>query len=213
VTDREEKAGGWFARRRDLLAASASGFVAVLALATSTYNVYLQRQQIRAQVWPRLTLSTDWSDDVVTLQLQNRGVGPANVRRVRVTVDGARAFDWISAIRSILKKKAFRLPSINEIENQVMSPGQEIAPLKLIGPDAITLLKERRRLGIEICYCSSLDECWLLSAPYLADPAVTTPVAECVPDNPAFESVAAKTWDEILEQQRLLMLDAGTPLK
>jgi hypothetical protein len=42
------------ASHSDRIAALTSGFVAVLALVVSTYNVYLQRQQIRAQVWPRL---------------------------------------------------------------------------------------------------------------------------------------------------------------
>lgn len=200
VTDREEKQG-WFARRRDLLAAGASGFVAVLALATSTYNVYLQRQQIRAQVWPRLNLGTDWEDESVALQLQNRGVGPADVRRVRVSVDGARVPDWVSAVVLLLKKRTFRLPNINEIENQVMSPGLQITPLKMTGPDAIEILKQRRRLGLEVCYCSTLEECWVLSAPNLADPPVTTPVGECAKDPQPFESVAAKTWDDLLQKQ------------
>jgi hypothetical protein len=200
VSDEREGLRG-FARRRDFLAALASGFVAVLALATSTYNVYLQRQQIRAQVWPRLDLGTDWEDDSVAFKLQNRGVGPADVRRVRVWVDGARVPDWVAAISALLQKKNFRLPNINEIENQVMSPGLEITPLKMTGPDAIEILKRRRRLGLEICYCSTLGECWLLSVPNLADPPVTAPIAECVRDNPAFASVAATTWDDILEKQ------------
>jgi hypothetical protein len=209
VSDREEERGpGWFARRRDLLAAGASGFIAVLALATSTYNVYLQRQQVRAQVWPRLNLGTDWSDETVTIELQNRGVGPADVRRMRVWVDGARVPDWVAAVSLLLKKKSFRLPNINEVENQVMSPGQEISPLRMLGPDAIEILKQRRRLGIEICYCSTLEECWVLSAPNLADPPVNAAVAECVKDNPPFESVAAKTWDDILEKQS--QMDAGS---
>jgi hypothetical protein len=196
----------WFAQRRDLLAATASGLVGALALATSTYNVYLQRQQVRAQVWPRLNLGVDWSDDTVTFEVQNRGVGPADIRRVRVWVDGTRVPDWVSAISALLKKKSFRLPNINEVEHQVMSPGLQISPVKMAGPDAIEILKQRRRLGIEICYCSTLEECWILSAPSLAEPPASVPVAACVPDNPAFESVATTTWDAILAKQSA---DAG----
>jgi hypothetical protein len=209
LDDREER--GWFARHRDILAAGASGFIGALALATSTYNVYLQRQQVRAQVWPRLDLGTDWNDDAVTLQVQNRGVGPADIRRVRVWVDGARMPDWVSATSALLKKKNFRLPAINQLENQVMSPGLTIPPLKLAGPDAIELLKQRRRLGLEVCYCSTLEECWLLSAPGLGEPPVTAPIAECVKDSPAFESVAAKTWDDILEKQSQISAGAAKP--
>jgi hypothetical protein len=195
------KQSSWFGRNRDLLAAAASGLVGALALATSTYNVYLQRQQVRAQVWPHLNLDNDWNDDVVTLFVQNRGMGPADVRRVRVWVDGARAPDWVAALTTLLKTNHFRLPAINELDHQVMSPGFQIYPLKITGPDALEFLKQRRRLALEICYCSTLDECWLLSAPSGGEPATTAPVAECKPDETPFVAVAAKTMDEILQLQ------------
>ncbi|HEX4383804.1 MAG TPA: hypothetical protein VH083_12680 [Myxococcales bacterium] len=201
------EARGWFAWNRDLLAASASGLVGALALATSTYNVYLQRQQVRAQVWPRLNLDDDWSDDVVTLQVQNRGMGPANVKRVRVSVDGAPAGDWVAAILALLKKKSMRLPNINKLEGQVMSPGFQIAPLKISGPDAVEFLKQRQRLAFEACYCSTLDECWVLSVPNLAEESTTIAVEDCKADAKPFESVNAKTLDQILEK---LSPDAGT---
>src|SRR5450432_3257679 len=197
----KEKLGWRFARHRNLMAAAASGLVGALALATSTYNVYLQRQQVRAQVWPRLNLDMDWTDDVVTLQVQNRGAGPANVKRVRVWVDGARSADWVSALSSLLGRTRFRLPAINEVENQVMSPGLQISPVKISGPDALEFLKQRRRLGFEVCYCSTLDECWLLSAPNLAEPSATIAAGECAPDETPFKAVAAKTMDDILTRQ------------
>jgi hypothetical protein len=192
---------GWFARNRDLLAASASGLVGALALATSTYNVYLQRQQVRAQVWPRLNLDDDWSDGVLTLQVQNRGMGPANVKRVRISVDGAPAGDWVSVILALLKKKSLQLPNINKLEGQVMSPGFQISPLKISGPDAVEFLKQRRRLGFEACYCSTLDECWVLSVPNLAEEGTTKAVDGCAPDARPFQSVDATTMDRILEKQ------------
>ena len=54
---------GTLGKYRDLLAAVASGFVGALALATSTYNVYLQRQQVKASVWPHVTMDTASTDE------------------------------------------------------------------------------------------------------------------------------------------------------
>jgi hypothetical protein len=90
-------------RHRDLLAALVSGFVGFVALATSTYNVYLQRQQVRAQVWPYLVLGADWGHEGFTLGVTNRGVGPAAVKRVTVTVDGKLVEDWVDAEARLLR--------------------------------------------------------------------------------------------------------------
>jgi hypothetical protein len=192
---------GWFSRHRGLLAASASGLVGALALATSTYNVYLQRQQVRAQVWPRLNLDTDWSDNVVRLQVQNRGAGPADIQRVRVLVDGKPQEDWVRALAALLDVHTFRLPNINELEGQVMSPGQQIAPLAMQGPEAIELLKRRHRLGFQACYCSSLDDCWELRVQDLGEPSTTVPVKGCPQDAKPFRSLQSSVFDQALAKQ------------
>lgn len=62
-----------------------SGFIGALALAVATYNVYLQHKQVRAQVWPRLLFMPSFNDTGFTLSLENGGIGPAEVRTVRVS--------------------------------------------------------------------------------------------------------------------------------
>ncbi len=148
-------------RHPDRLAAIASGFVAALALAVSTYNVYLQRQQIRAQVWPRLQWSYD-NVDGFNYSLTNSGVGPAEVEAVQVTVDGKPVADWDEAIR--LTTGVSR-PHINSfIGGRVLAPGVEIQPLRIAkGTDADALNAARGRIDVDICYCSSLHDCWRLA--------------------------------------------------
>jgi hypothetical protein len=60
--------------------------IAVLAVAVSAYTAYLQRQQVRAQVWPVLEYGTG-NEPELRLWLANKGVGPALIRHVMVTVD------------------------------------------------------------------------------------------------------------------------------
>lgn len=199
------------ARHRELLAAIASGFVGALALATSTYNVYLQRQQLRAAVLPRLVLNTDFSDDGLVLALKNRGVGPAEVSRVRVTVDGKPAHDWIDAETRLLHTNHLDyVPPIETIEGQTVSPGLEITPFRIPKfEDAASFLLQRRRLAIEICYCSTLDDCWLLISAN-DKPATTQPTAACTPDPEPFQSIADQDIDTMLRQ--LLSPDGGAPI-
>ena len=72
------------ASRLDAIVAT---FVGVLALGVSGYTAYIQRQQVRAQVWPYLEVGYS---NVPTLRmtLVNKGAGPAIVKNVIIRVDG-----------------------------------------------------------------------------------------------------------------------------
>jgi hypothetical protein len=176
----------------ELLAAFASGFVAIAALVTSTYNVYLQRQQVRAQVWPYLVLEADYgTDHVLSLHVINRGVGPAKVERIRVTVDGKRAADWAEAEAMLLRVNSLSESwHIAPIEDEVMSPGLDITALEA-RRHGREMVAERRRLGIAICYCSSLDDCWQLDSSNPFEASTTQPVGVCVPDAKPFRSAGS----------------------
>jgi hypothetical protein len=188
--------------KRDLLAAVASGVVGALALATSTYNVYLQRQQVRAQVWPHLVWSPSLDEGRFSATLENRGVGPADVRRVRVMVDGKATTDWVDATSLLLRKKSFAFPNISWIESQVMSPGQSITAIAIHDQDeARQWMAERRRLTVEICYCSTLGDCWVMSAPGSGG-NTTQPAADCAPDARPFTSVEDRVLDDLLAKLR-----------
>jgi hypothetical protein len=186
-------------RHRELLAALASGFVGALALATSTYNVYLQRQQVRAQVWPRLVMEANYDiEKNLSLSFTNRGVGPAEVKRVRVLVDGKRAEDWPDAESMLLRKADFQMPVGNSIEDQVLSPGLEIRSFVIRDAnDARDIFVQRNRITIELCYCSTLDDCWLDVHRGLFAAPTTQPVAACPPDPKPFHSLSAETMDQL----------------
>ncbi len=167
-------------------ATAASGFAAALALATSIYNVYLQRAQVRAQVWPHLEYSYSNVPDekAFTLNVENAGVGPAIVRYVRLEVDGKELESWNDAFAAAaLGKPALagflERPSNytqSPIGHRVIGPGATIHPLRIGGvadEEQAAMGEAFVRLSAEICYCSTLDECWLLRR---GEPA---PIARC----------------------------------
>jgi hypothetical protein len=162
----------------DRITALASGFVALMALAVSTYNVVLQRQQIRAQTWPHLSW-TYTDGEVLTFQLTNSGVGPAIVKDFAVMVDGKSVKTWDEAFTRLgIKHDSFGKSSI---QGKVLGPGSEQKSLFISDPDmqkAWLGAYASGRVTFDLCYCSVLDDCWQLSK---------GPVKRCTPHTPEFE--------------------------
>jgi len=152
--------------------AAIATFVAVLALAVSAYTAYIQRQQVRAQVWPILEYGSG-NEPALRLWLANKGVGPALIRHVVVTVDGNPAADWNAAMRSLFGARVNRPGrysySQETIGDRVLSAGENLA-IFIPHFDATqeelrtAFDKDRFRIGVEICYCSTLGDCWTLVA-------------------------------------------------
>src|SRR5258708_22152588 len=76
-------------------------FVGLCALCVSGYTAYMQRQQVRAAVWPILEFDSSNAPDI-HFTLANKGVGPAIIRHVIVKVDGEPVRNWREALEKIL---------------------------------------------------------------------------------------------------------------
>lgn len=146
--------------------------VGVSALFVSGYTAYVQRQQVRAAVWPILEYDTSNEPDI-RFTLENKGVGPAIVRHVMVTVDGQPVRQWPDVLQKLLGPGDHKFVE-GTISGHVLAAGEsmrifaplddENQPLTLQrgGPLWTALNNDRARVSIEICYCSTLGECWTL---------------------------------------------------
>src|SRR5436309_12101553 len=76
-------------------------FVGLCALCVSGYTAYMQRQQVRAMVWPILEFDSS-NDPDIHWTLANKGVGPAIIRHVIVKVDDEPMTDWIEVFRKLV---------------------------------------------------------------------------------------------------------------
>src|SRR4051812_18164442 len=101
-------------------------FVGVLALLVSGYTAYVQRQQVRAQVWPMLEGSYTNMDDVVTVVIANKGTGPASVKHVRVTLDGQPVPDWEELFKRLGQPKDVEYGGYSNIGRRTLSPGDSM---------------------------------------------------------------------------------------
>ncbi len=85
--------------RWDALAAIIAALVGLLALCVSGYTAYIQREQVRAQVWPYLLAGNDDGDQ--SIYVYNKGVGPAIVKTAQIFIDGKAQTDWVHVLTAL----------------------------------------------------------------------------------------------------------------
>jgi hypothetical protein len=172
------------ASRYDAVIATLVGFC---ALCVSAYTAHVQRQQVRAAVWPILEFDTSNEPDI-HFTLSNKGVGPAIVRHIIVTVDGQPVRTWREALDKMLGpgKHGF---SESSMSGHVLAANESmtiLTPLDAGGnpiphnrsdPLWMEINKARERVEVEICYCSTLGECWTLRSGWTT--STTTETRRC----------------------------------
>ena len=143
----------------DGLAAVIAAFVGLLALCVSGYTAWLQRQQVRAQVWPYIEIGESPSKREVALS--NKGVGPALIRSVQIFVDGKPQKNWAEVFSS-LGLKFEKNPQYSTINGIVLSANDRVDQLVFQRTDDFNaFVKVVKRVDISLCYCSTLNECWM----------------------------------------------------
>ena len=137
-----------------------AALIGLLALVVSAYTAYLQRQQVRAQVWPYI--ESGWSQSGRYVLIANKGVGPARIETLQVFVDGKPYPNW-NAVFKALDVTFDVPPPWSTSHGIVLSPGSQIQQLSFkTDADFLKFDPLYRRIDIAACYCSSLRECWQL---------------------------------------------------
>lgn len=145
--------------RWDALGVIIASLVGLLALVVAGYTAYIQRQQVRAQVWPYLISGNN--DLVQALTVNNKGVGPAIVRSVRVTIDGSAQADWDHALRALGMQPGHYI--MTTINHEVLSSGEELQMIRFADTKLWRQFHDATsgRMAVDICFCSTLGECWM----------------------------------------------------
>jgi len=167
--------------------------IGVSALFVSGYTAYVQRQPVRAAVWPILEYGTS-NEPKIRFTIDNKGVGPAIIRSVVVKVDGEPVRNWHDALQKLLGPGEYKFTQ-SSISGHVFAAGESMDVLvphdsdggELVFGKSSTLWaalnKERGRVGVEICYSSTLGDCWMLRRDSKSR-STTTEVRNCA-DNSA----------------------------
>jgi hypothetical protein len=159
----------------DAVAAIIASLVGFLALLVAGYTAYVQRytaeiqnKQVQAQVWPYLISGNN--DLTQSLVVDNKGVGPAIVRSVQVWMGGKPQRDWNQLVANMgLPPHSFLQSTINR---DVLSPGEELQVIRFRDKALWLRFKAAasNRMAMDICFCSTLGECWISSNKNLIGP-------------------------------------------
>ncbi len=166
------------ARNWNALAAIVASLIGLMALVVSGYTAYVQRQQVRAQVWPYLMVG--YADVERARIVFNKGVGPALVHGVQMFVDGKPQPDWAHVMSALgLSDKISYQQST--LANNVLSPNEKLDIFVVADQEGYKAFREQslHRASMRICYCSTLDECWMYDDHRQADEARTQPIDRC----------------------------------
>src|SRR5574337_142689 len=175
--------------RWDALGVIIASLVGLLALVVAGYTAYIQREQVRAQVWPYLISGNN--DLAQALTISNKGVGPAIVRSVQVTIDGKPQVDWDHVLEALgMPPHHYILTTVN---HDVLSPGEELQVIRFPDKEDWQRFHDASsgRMGIDICFCSTLGECWMSVNKRVIGPKSmplqlrVNPVAQCPRLSPA----------------------------
>ena len=151
----------------DAVAAIIAALIGFLALLVAGYTAWVQRytaniqlEQARAQVWPWMFAGNN--DDQYSVEVYNKGVGPAIVRGAQLWVDGKPQPDWNHLLDALGVPKP-RIYSESTVYPNVLSPGETVPIIKFADKDTYQDFRAaaiRKHLTIAVCFCSSLGECW-----------------------------------------------------
>src|SRR4030088_3122273 len=98
--------------------------IGCVAVCVSGYTAYMQRQQVRAAVWPILEFNSSNAPDI-HFTLSNKGVGPAVIRNVIVRPDHQPMINWNEVFGKLLGPGEYH-GSETDMNNHVLSAGESI---------------------------------------------------------------------------------------
>ena len=180
----------------DMIAALSAVVIGVSALGVSLYQSILMRgqqdimqAQQHAMVWPYVEIGPNYDETGFSLGVTNRGIGPARIQALRVTVDSTPVRFWDDGLAVLLGGEPEAQPAFgwSSVSGRVLSPGDDVTAF-VLSPDngAEALYATLYRVGGEVCYCSVYDQCWTIEFGFANDPV---PSEDCshIPEAERFE--------------------------
>jgi hypothetical protein len=167
--------------RTDRILAVCAIITAVVAVAIAVYEARITREHQKISVWPYLMPYNSLpTGGPYTLNVTNRGIGPARIGRVTVRVDGEPRRNWADVVHTLIDARPdFVYSSIRR--GTVILPGATVELIRVpAGDDAIRVWRalQTHRFQMEICYCSLYGECWVATG----GPEEPPPVRACHAD-------------------------------
>jgi len=152
----------WYLEAEMLVALSAI-FISLCALIATIYEANLERQNQQLSVWPRLQLTVATGRDVgYVLKVGNKGIGPAIIKFVNLTVDNETVRSWVSVVKKLGVRPGVYIDLVG-LESSIISANEIVNIIDVKDEKAAEKMSEGNdRFSVSICYCSVHDDCWIL---------------------------------------------------
>ncbi|HAQ34539.1 MAG: hypothetical protein CMF74_12130 [Maricaulis sp.] len=181
----------------EIIVAASVVVISVASLFVAVFQGIVMQRTLEASVLPVLQYSTgnydnDRDEWVLVLNITNTGIGPAELRSIRVTWDGQPIEDAppflmacclpasiAEADRPAYLQDLFESGELNIIfdgvDGRFFAPQESVDFISVDRPDRETqargralwsaLDRARHDLEVELCYCSVFDDCWQANFP------------------------------------------------
>jgi predicted nucleic acid-binding Zn finger protein len=155
--------------RPDFIVALFAVIIGICTMFVYIYQAKIMSKQMHAAAWPYVEANITTSSHLFEINVKNKGVGPAIIKKVGIALDSQKFSDTksnLDSIAQILTGNRTLLTSYTNLASRVMSPGDNILFLEVKDSTNVMVLLgalQKHKLQLEICYCSVYDECWLLA--------------------------------------------------
>ncbi|HEU4952352.1 MAG TPA: hypothetical protein VFT46_10390 [Holophagaceae bacterium] len=147
----------------EILLAAVAFFVSAATLGVYLYQARMMRAQQHASVWPYLEATYSNVDDY-RLVVRNKGVGPALVRQVEMTLDGKALRSNADLVAGVLGPGAQLDYQNSTLENRVLAPGEEVVLFRIPDLKAALAFQEQQQkhhFALKVTYASVYGDCWV----------------------------------------------------
>jgi len=148
----------------EMLIAAFAILISMSTLFVYIYQSNLMKQQQKMSVWPYLNYGPSWGQDYFTVNLINKGIGPAIIENVTITFDG-KEIDTIEGIMKLVPDSIRGSYSFSSIPpGLVVMAGETLTLLDTREEKTVTYIMENilnEKLYMTICYSSVYGDSWI----------------------------------------------------
>ena len=147
--------------RNQYILAMAALLFSAIAMVIAFFELRSSDRQLEANVWPYVDMNINLEADTFSLDLQNKGMGPALIHEFRLLLRGqevVNALELVDAAEYPLEDLSM---STETVQDSVLSVGERLVAFRIEGEDVGLRLRELiTEMDVQICYCSLNNQCW-----------------------------------------------------
>lgn len=160
-------------RSFDLLVGLGVLLISAISLWVAVSANRTQERMLAASVWPSLQFGTSnistEGEPQIAFDLLNRGIGPARIRWAELSHDGTPVQDLSAFLKACCGHEGESYGFTSGLRQRVLGADEWIQLVRIPRegqPEALwqALDQARHKVRLRACYCSVLDDCWLLDS-------------------------------------------------